>query len=180
MSDSHETNPEAIPAVARCCQAMQTAFRAVKAAYDVNGDESALECQDRAAEAAQRAYCQAMPPLSGCENIRNFIACVAHGMMLDVFTGAESTRLLYAAQVAKHRRTRPRAQSRHRLKPRLGGYPHPPARPNSGAKSTAVAKAQTGCPILALLGWDRRLNLQTPPCPILATCLRRKGGKARS
>ncbi|MGA2730029.1 MAG: hypothetical protein ABSE96_19645 [Terracidiphilus sp.] len=100
MSDSHETNPEAIPAVARCCQAMQTAFRAVKAAYDVNGDESALECQDRAAEAAQRAYCQAMPPLSGCENIRNFIACVAHGMMLDVFTGAESTRLLYAAQVA--------------------------------------------------------------------------------
>ncbi|HUD55992.1 MAG TPA: hypothetical protein VMR02_12235 [Terracidiphilus sp.] len=100
MSGPHEQNPEAIPAVARCCHSMQTAYRTIKSTYDENGDESEEQCQDRAAEAAQRAFCQAMPPLSGCENIRNFIACVAHGMLLDVFTGAESTRLLYAAQVA--------------------------------------------------------------------------------
>jgi hypothetical protein len=100
MSNSLEQNPEAIPPVARCCQAMQAAFRAIKSTYKQNGEESEAECQDRAAQAAQRAYCQAMPHLSGCENIRNFIACVAHGMLLDVFTGPESTRLLYAAQIA--------------------------------------------------------------------------------
>jgi hypothetical protein len=100
MPNSLEQNPEAIPPVARCCQAMQTAFRAIRSTHKENGAESEAECQDRAAQAAQRAYCQAMPPLSGCENIRNFIACVAHGMLVEVFTGPESTRLLYAAQVA--------------------------------------------------------------------------------
>ena len=100
MSDSLEQNPETIPPVARCCQAMQAAFSAIKSTYEANGEESEAECQDHAAQAAQRAYCEAMPPLSGCENIRNFIACVAHGILLDVFTGPESARLLYAAQVA--------------------------------------------------------------------------------
>src|ERR1700685_2571311 len=127
MSDTPEPNPEAIPAVARCCQAMQAAYQAIRSTYEANGKESDEECQDRAAVAAQRAYCQAMPPLSGCENIRDFIACVAHGMLLDVFTGAESTRLLYAAQVANtaargHAATIPAALSR------AGRVPPPPPR----------------------------------------------------
>jgi len=46
------------------------------------------------------AYCNAMPKLSGAGNIRDFIACVTHGMLLGIIPGSEATRLLYAAQVA--------------------------------------------------------------------------------
>jgi hypothetical protein len=41
-----------------------------------------------------------MPPLSGADNIRDFVACVAHGLLLGVLSDSECTRLLYAAQVA--------------------------------------------------------------------------------
>jgi hypothetical protein len=41
-----------------------------------------------------------MPPLSGDENIRDFIACTAHGMLIDAISGTDAARLLYAAQVA--------------------------------------------------------------------------------
>ena len=39
-------------------------------------------------------------PLAGRENIQNFIACVAHAMLLGIIEPADATRLLYAAQVA--------------------------------------------------------------------------------
>jgi hypothetical protein len=41
-----------------------------------------------------------MPPLSGPENIRDFIACVAHAMLIGAILGPDGARLLYAAQVA--------------------------------------------------------------------------------
>jgi hypothetical protein len=41
-----------------------------------------------------------MPPLLGAENIRDFIACVAHGMLIGVIENKDATKLLYAAQVA--------------------------------------------------------------------------------
>jgi hypothetical protein len=41
-----------------------------------------------------------MPVLAGYENVRNFIACVAHGMLIGVFDESDGTKLLYAAQVA--------------------------------------------------------------------------------
>jgi hypothetical protein len=100
MSNFYQEPSVPNPAVIRCSQAMEQAFRDIRSRFAEGGDESEDECQNRAAVAAQRAYCQAMPSLSGAENIRNFIACVANGMLLEVFTGAESTRLLYAAQVA--------------------------------------------------------------------------------
>jgi len=53
-----------------------------------------------AANDAEAAYRRVMPPLSGAENIRDFVACVAHGMILGAFTGPTGARLLYAAQVA--------------------------------------------------------------------------------
>ncbi|MGO9940859.1 MAG: hypothetical protein ACLPH3_24630 [Terracidiphilus sp.] len=98
MSDSIEQNPEASPAVTRCCEAMERAYRAVLSTCGNNEPE--FKRVDRAEKTAVKAYREAMPPLSGCENIRNFIACVAQGLLLDVFSGSESTRLLYAAQVA--------------------------------------------------------------------------------
>jgi hypothetical protein len=46
------------------------------------------------------AYRHAMPPLTGEENIRDFIACVAQGMLVGAIAGPDGARLLYAAQVA--------------------------------------------------------------------------------
>ena len=52
--------------------------------------------------AAAAAYRRTLPTLWGLENIRNFIACVAHGMAIGAIEGAAACRLLYAAQVAKN------------------------------------------------------------------------------
>ena len=55
------------------------------------------------------AYRSAMPPLTGPENIRDFIACTAHGMLIEAIDGPDAARLLYAAQIAngtlRHTRT---------------------------------------------------------------------------
>lgn len=56
---------------------------------------------------AEHAYRLAMPPLSGPENIRDFIACVAHGILLDVIKSSDGARLLYAAQIARGAIDRP-------------------------------------------------------------------------
>jgi hypothetical protein len=54
----------------------------------------------RAVKRANKAYREALPPLRGAENIRDFIACVAHGMAIEVFDTREASKMLYAAQVA--------------------------------------------------------------------------------
>jgi hypothetical protein len=40
------------------------------------------------------------PIYSGYENIRDFIACTAHGMVIGAICSTQSSKLLYAAQVA--------------------------------------------------------------------------------
>ncbi len=50
-----------------------------------------------------------MPPLVGYRNIRDFIACTAQGVLLGAIDPKDSTKLLYAAQVATATlRTKPR------------------------------------------------------------------------
>lgn len=49
---------------------------------------------------AAKAYRSAMPLLSGHENIRDFVACVAHGVLFGSIDESQSSKLLYAAQVA--------------------------------------------------------------------------------
>jgi hypothetical protein len=46
-----------------------------------------------------------LPPLSGDENIRDFIACVTQAMIADIILENSGTKYLYAAQVA-HTTTR--------------------------------------------------------------------------
>jgi hypothetical protein len=53
-----------------------------------------------AARSAGEAYCGAMPSLTGAQNIRDFIACVAHGMLLEAIEEKCVGKLLYAARVA--------------------------------------------------------------------------------
>ena len=76
------------PAVARCMAAWARAYKAnIKNEFD-------------ASRAAAQAYRDAMPRLYGYENICNFIACVAHGILIGAIDKKNDTKLLYAAQVA--------------------------------------------------------------------------------
>jgi hypothetical protein len=79
------------PAIAYCLQAYKEALSAA-----LRKGES----QYLAGLAAKAAYRGAMPPLSGSRKIRDFVACVAHGMAINAIDGADGARLLYAAQVA--------------------------------------------------------------------------------
>ena len=83
--------PAAIPAIVRCVDAWRRVHAAKLAKKFSKYD---------ACEAAGEAYRQAMPPLVGYDNIRDFIACVGNAMLRHIIFEPESTRLLYAAQVA--------------------------------------------------------------------------------
>ncbi len=54
----------------------------------------------RALRMASVAYKLAMPKMDDLVSIRAAIACVAHGIQLEVFDGRDGSQLLYAAQVA--------------------------------------------------------------------------------
>jgi hypothetical protein len=92
------------PALARCIQArasvIQAAISQQKVLWQYSGDATA-------------AYRDAMPPLSGTRNIRDFIACTAHAMLIGAIDSADGARLLYAAQVAySAHQARPRIKSK--------------------------------------------------------------------
>jgi hypothetical protein len=78
-------------AVANCLkaysEALQTAVNQLASNYD-------------ATKAAALAYRESMPPLCGQNNIRDFIACVSHAMLIQVIDTTDGTKLLYAAQIA--------------------------------------------------------------------------------
>jgi hypothetical protein len=79
------------PAVARCLNAWARVNQAERAKGKSKYDAS---------READQAYLRVMPPLAGDENIRDFIACVAHAMIVHIFMDSTDTKLLYAAQVA--------------------------------------------------------------------------------
>jgi hypothetical protein len=78
-------------AVAACCAALDRTVQE-KMAEGNSENEAVWD--------AKQAYCKAMPPLSSARNIRDFIACVAHGILIDAIYCDDSSKLLYAAQVA--------------------------------------------------------------------------------
>ena len=90
------------PGVARCCQAYDRAMKAAKAKEKSNYEAEKL---------AGKAYRDAMPPLCGLDNIRDFIACVAHGMLIASIAPTDAARLLYAAQIAQTAARTPPASS---------------------------------------------------------------------
>ncbi|HTB95791.1 MAG TPA: hypothetical protein VK716_02185 [Terracidiphilus sp.] len=54
----------------------------------------------KALRMASVAYKLAMPKMDDLASIRAAIACIAHGIQLEVFDGRDGSQLLYAAQVA--------------------------------------------------------------------------------
>lgn len=92
LSDANESSPvSANPAVTRCMNAWARVYKEEKAKHKSNLDASLT---------ADKAYRDAIPPLSEYENIRDFIACVAHAMLIGAILDDKGTKLLYAAQVA--------------------------------------------------------------------------------
>jgi hypothetical protein len=89
-TEATSTIPEN-PAIARCMIEWQRVYREQRAKKESSFSASLV---------AAEAYRKAMPPLSGRENISDFIACVAHGMLIEAIGGNDATKLLYAAQVA--------------------------------------------------------------------------------
>jgi hypothetical protein len=65
------------------------------------------------ARAGQTAYCTVLPRLSDPNSIREFIACVVHGMAIGVIPSSEGTRLLYGAQVAHSALPSPKRNKKH-------------------------------------------------------------------
>jgi len=92
LNAAEKTNPvSGNPAVALCCEARNRVYLEQKARHR---DEFDANCE------ANKAFRNAMPPLSGYENICNFVACVAHGILTGSIEGKNGSKLLYAAQVA--------------------------------------------------------------------------------
>ncbi|HEX3894242.1 MAG TPA: hypothetical protein VHW46_16830 [Terracidiphilus sp.] len=110
------------PAIVRCLDAMDRAARETmkKLHVAIPGEPSEPDDPNRKKLGAEEtrgvvedgikncrnAYREAMPPLVYEANIRDFIACVAHGILIDVLSLEESSKLLYAAQVAASAETR--------------------------------------------------------------------------
>jgi len=91
-----DLNPkQARAAIRRCCAAWQRAFDAYLEGTERSGTDMIF-----AAHKAGPAYCKAMPPLAGCESIRDFIACAAHGILINAIPQKRANQLLYATQVA--------------------------------------------------------------------------------
>jgi hypothetical protein len=78
-------------AVLRCCEATKRSRRESLSKHrDIV--ETVLQ--------ADEAYRKAMPELVGYENIRDFIACVGHGMVMGTMTAFQADKLLCAARLA--------------------------------------------------------------------------------
>lgn len=79
-------------AIARCADAYQQARKAALAR-----NKGRLSAHEAGVEAYKRAF----PPLRGSENIRDFVACVARGILLGIFDDRVASRLLAAARTAQ-------------------------------------------------------------------------------
>ena len=92
VAKSSSKPPAQNPAVTRCLKAWNRVYKDFpkKNEYD----------EFDAERAGNVAYRAAMPNLIGIDNIRDFIACIAYGMLNDTVDKDLGTKLLYAAQVA--------------------------------------------------------------------------------
>ena len=88
-----------------------------------------------AAGAAGSAYCDAMPMLVGEEGIRNFLACTAHGVLIDAIPQNKGSQLIYAAQAAlsllNHQNKQPRVPLAPPSRPAPAELPPPPSSENA-------------------------------------------------
>jgi hypothetical protein len=92
---THIPAPTAKAALRRCCA---TYDRAYKAKFEECKHER--EADFHARTVGNKAFLDAMPMLVGYEGARDFIACAAHGILINAIPHDRAGQLLYAAQVA--------------------------------------------------------------------------------
>ena len=90
------TTPDSAPTTA--LDPVQYCSEAFNVAYLAEREKGV--CNYDATKIGANAYRRAMPRLTTYANIRDFIACVTHGMVCHVIPNADGTKLLYASQVA--------------------------------------------------------------------------------
>jgi hypothetical protein len=88
--------PGSQAALRRCCAAWRRAFRAYMETTETDDSVDKF----LATRQAGTAYCNAMPVLDGYQGVRDFLACMAHGILIGAIPKEVSGQLLYAAQVA--------------------------------------------------------------------------------
>jgi hypothetical protein len=97
QSDFVSLNHEAIK---RCTKAWKRTFDLAS----IHPDDESLalvgEEDEFAFQRAGIAFCEALPPLIGYENIRDFIACVTYGLVDGTLHSEECHELLGAAKIA--------------------------------------------------------------------------------
>ncbi len=81
-------------AVADCLRAWQITMENERAKLDEDEDEHDAEKE------ANEAFLAAMPPLSGHQNICDFIACVTQAYMWDIIRNQQAEHLFAAAKIA--------------------------------------------------------------------------------
>lgn len=85
----------------RALTAAERCTAAFRSTYDDSMSKGTTEAHRlKARMQADKAYELAMPSLDTRANIRAYIACVARGLQLRVFTTKQAQQLLYVAQVA--------------------------------------------------------------------------------
>jgi len=89
--ESNSTTSHENPAIERCMNAWNRVYR--KHTETQKFDSVAMM-------QAAKAYRGALPALDSQQNIRDFVACVAHGMLFGTIQEESASKLLYAAQVA--------------------------------------------------------------------------------
>jgi len=86
------SNPSlANPAVARCCAAWKRTYDA-----EVRSGTHHVVAEYE----ASKVFRYNLPPLTGYQEIADYVTCVTYGMAMAAIVTKEGTRLLYAAQVA--------------------------------------------------------------------------------
>ena len=103
------------PTIQRCCDARnQILLNAARALRQASADTPAMtpekltellakaaeSYETRAAAAAAAAYRYAMPDPSTRQGIKDYIACVLHGMTVDAINHRDGARLLAGARIA--------------------------------------------------------------------------------
>ena len=93
---------EPLPASSASKAAIRRCRAAWKRAYDICLEEGGDNLMNRstAANKAAPVYRAAMPALDSLDNVRDFIACTAHGILIEAVPANLAGQLLYSAQVA--------------------------------------------------------------------------------
>ena len=102
MSTSCQQPAGSAPAAAAPATTLNAAVQNCLSAYHQMYAEERAKSPSHlgALKKATSAYAESMPYLTSHANIRGFIACVAHAMLLDIFQPEHGAKLLYAAQIA--------------------------------------------------------------------------------